>query len=51
MTYIQIPITEFDLESFKDLVYSSEEPFTWTFTAENSDEEVSVTFIKDTDDV
>ena len=44
--YIQIPISESDLELFKDLVYSGE-TFDWSFESECSDHTVNVTFIKD----
>ena len=50
--YIQIPITEYDLEYFKHVVYN-DIPFTWTFPSENSDHTVHVTFTqeKEEDDV
>ncbi len=43
---INIPITESDLEMFKDLVYSGE-TFSWTFKTEDSEELVEVNFIQE----
>lgn len=44
---IRIPITEYDIELFRDLVNTGES-FTWQFLSENSDDTVHCTFYYDT---
>jgi hypothetical protein len=42
---VEVQISEFDIEVFKDLVYNNMEPFTWTYPI-NDTTSVDITFIK-----
>ncbi len=46
---INIPITESDLEMFKDLLYSGE-TFSWAFETEDSAELIQVNFTLEKED-
>ena len=45
---LNIPISEYDLEKFKRLVYSGE-TFSWTFETEDNREPIEVNFIQEED--
>lgn len=47
---ITIPITEYDIEEFKDLVDHRLEDITWSFPTDDRTEQVSVKFVKAPDD-
>jgi len=42
---VTVPISEYDLEVFKGLVYDNLEPFSWTFTTDSMDTDVTITFV------
>ena len=46
---MNIPITESDLEMFKNLVYSGQ-TFTWVFQTEDSEELIEINFVQEDDD-
>lgn len=49
---IRIPLSEYDLDDLKQVVYQTgdEENFRWTFPAEDDDIEVDVWFVKEDDE-
>ena len=49
MRNITIPLTEDDIEAFKDIVYGNDMSLIWVFPFDNSKEDVQITFIQEGD--
>lgn len=44
---IEIPISEYDIEEFKELVFSKGKSFSWNFESDIEGVSVQVTFVRD----
>ena len=47
MRTITIPLSECDIELFKDIVYGKDKSLAWVFPFDNSLENVQITFIRE----